>query len=80
MPASTVAGRVGALCYVVWSLLHFQAAYAVYRLGRGMAASPAQGRVLQDAWNLLAFAVAALALAAALNWRGHRWDSGSTWA
>ena len=29
--------------------------------------------MLQDAWNLLAFAVAALALAVSLNWRGHRW-------
>jgi hypothetical protein len=73
MPGSVIAGRMGALCYVVWAFLHFQAAWAVFHMGEGMASSPARGRVLQDAWNLLAFAVAALWLAATLNWRGHRW-------
>lgn len=65
--------RAGAVSYIVWALLHFQAAWAVYQLGQGMAPSMEQGRVLQDAWNLACFSVAALGVAIALNWRNDRW-------
>ncbi len=65
--------RAGALSYVVWALLHFQAAWAVYRLGQAMPYSMEQGRVLQDAWNLACFSVAALGVALVLNWRNDRW-------
>lgn len=71
MPAST-ASRLGAACYVVWGLLHLQAAASVYVLGRGLEPGMVQGRVLQDAWNLLFFALAAIGIAAAMNWKGSR--------
>lgn len=64
--------RVGAVAYVIWALLHFQAAWSVYQLGQSLEPSPAQGRVLQDAWNLAAFSVAAIGVAVALNWRNGR--------
>jgi len=33
----------------------------------------AQGRVFQDAWNLLFFSIIAIAVAATLNWRNSVW-------
>lgn len=65
--------RAGAASYIVWALLHFQAAWAVYQLGQAMPPSMEQGRVLRDAWNLACFSAAALAVAVALNWRNGRW-------
>lgn len=67
-----ILARLGALSYIVWSVLHFQAARAVYQMGSAMAHSPEQSRVLQDAWNLFFFAVAALGIAVAMNWRNSR--------
>jgi hypothetical protein len=32
-----------------------------------------QGRVLQDAWNLLFFSIIAISVAATLNWRNSIW-------
>jgi hypothetical protein len=32
-----------------------------------------QGRVLQDAWNLLFFSIIAISVAATLNWRNSVW-------
>lgn len=61
--------RLGASSYFIWSLLHLQAAKAVYQLAIGGPASMTQGRLLQDAWNLAAFSVAAAGTAIALNWR-----------
>jgi hypothetical protein len=61
--------RAGAISYAIWALLHFEAAATVYRLGAGLAPSMVQARVLQDAWNLACFALAALAVAITLNWR-----------
>lgn len=67
-----IAARLGAAAYVIWALLHFQAALAVYRLGASLPPSMTQGRVQQDAWNLFCFSVAALAVAVGLNWRNSR--------
>lgn len=61
--------RAGAVSYAVWALLHFQAAWSVYTLGLTMAPSMQQARVLQDAWNLGCFSIAALGVALLLNWR-----------
>ena len=63
--------RIGAVCYFIWALLHFQAAWSVYQLGQGMAAGMARGRVLQDAWNLLWFSILAVAGVVGFNWRNH---------
>jgi hypothetical protein len=68
--------RVGAGSYLIWSVLHLQAANAVYKLAISGPVSMIQGRLLQDAWNLLAFSVAAAGTAVVLNW----WNSaGGYW-
>jgi hypothetical protein len=59
----------GAIAYSLWGLLHLQAAYAVFGLGSGLAPGMAQGRVFQDAWNLLFFGVTGIAVAWTLNIR-----------
>jgi hypothetical protein len=65
--------RVGACSYLMWSVLHLQAANAVYKLAISGSVSMIQGRLLQDAWNLLAFSVAAAGTAVVLNWRNSAW-------
>jgi hypothetical protein len=68
--------RLGAISYIVWALLHFIATLSVYHLGRTMPPTMAQGRVLQDAWNLACFSVSAIAVALTMNWRN---DRGGYW-
>ena len=45
--------KLGAVMYVLWGLLHIQAARLVYMLGNSLEAGMVQGRVYQDAFNLL---------------------------
>jgi hypothetical protein len=61
--------QAGAIAYIIWALLHFQATWSVYQLGLSMPEGMARGRVLQDAWNLFCFSVTALVVAIGLNWR-----------
>lgn len=63
------ASGIGALSYAIWGLLHLQAGYAVYQVGVGLESGMAQGRVFQDAWNLLFFGVTAIAVSLTLNIR-----------
>jgi hypothetical protein len=63
----------GAICYALWGCLHLQAAYAVYHLGAGLEPGMVQGRVFQDAWNLLFFGVTAITVALTLNIRNDAW-------
>jgi hypothetical protein len=63
----------GAICYALWGCLHLQAAYAVYHVGAALEPGMAQGRVFQDAWNLLFFGVTAIAVALTLNIRNSVW-------
>jgi hypothetical protein len=65
----TILAKAGAVAYVIWGLLHLQAAWSVYTLGRSMPSGMASGRVLQDAWNLLWFSILAILAAVTLNWR-----------
>jgi hypothetical protein len=64
---------VGAICYAIWGCLHLQAAYAVYHVGAALEPGMVQGRVFQDAWNLLFFGVTAIAVALTLNIRNNAW-------
>ena len=64
---------VGAICYALWGCLHLQAAYAVYHVGAAREPGMVQGRVFQDAWNLLFFGVTAIAVALTLNIRNNAW-------
>ena len=64
--------KLGAILYVCWGLLHLTAAYGVYKLAQNSPAGLVQGRLMQTAFFLLAFAVTTIALAVTLNWRNDR--------
>jgi hypothetical protein len=64
--------RIGAVMYVIWGVLHVNAALNVYKLGQTLDPGMVQGRVFQGAWNLLIFAIVAIVVAAWLNWRNSR--------
>ena len=64
--------KIGASLYVIWGLLHLVAAYKVFLLGSSLEAGMVQGRVYQNAWNLLFFAIFGTAVAIMLNWKNDR--------
>ena len=64
--------RIGAVMYVVWGVLHVNAALKVYQLGETLDPAIVQGRLFQSAWNLLFFAVVAIVVGALFNWRNSR--------
>ena len=68
----TQAAKIGAAMYFIWGLLHLKAAYSVYQLGISLEAGMVQGRVFQDAWSLLFFALVGMGVAAKLNWKNSR--------
>jgi hypothetical protein len=72
MMTSTPFSKASAVFYVIWGLLHFQAAYSVYQLGLTLQPSMTQGRVFQNAWNLMFFSIAAIGVAVTMNWRNDR--------
>lgn len=67
-----IAHRIGAVFYLLWGLLHIKAAVATYELGATLEPGLVQGRVFQDAWSLIAFAVSVSLVAVLLNWRNSR--------
>jgi len=69
MSMSSTISKIGAVSYIIWACLHLLAAYSVYVLGRSLDSSMVQGRVLQDAWNLLFFSIIAISVAATLKQR-----------
>jgi hypothetical protein len=71
MQASKWAARIGAAFYVVWGLFHVLAANAVYGLAEQQTGM-VRGRLLQDAFYLLFFALVGIVIALALNWRNDR--------
>ncbi len=64
--------KIGAILYVLWGLLHIKAAIATYQLGATLEPGMVQGRVYQDAWNLVFFAISVSVIAILLNWRNSR--------
>ena len=64
--------RFGAITYVLWGLLHIEAARRVYMLGQSLEAGMVQGRIIQGAWNLLFFALFGIIVAVIWNWRNSR--------
>ena len=64
--------RIGAVSYVLWGILHIQAARLVFTLGQTLDPGIVQGRIFQDAWNLLFFALFGIVVAVALNWKNSR--------
>jgi hypothetical protein len=72
-----IAAKLGAVLYVCWGLLHFTAAYGVFKLAQNSPATMTQGRLMQTAFYLAAFATAAIIFAVTLNWRN---DGFGFWA
>jgi len=64
--------KVGAVAYVMWGILHIQAARLVFLLGDSLEPGMIQGRIYQDAFSLLFFAIFGIAVAVWLNWRNSR--------
>jgi hypothetical protein len=63
-----VFARIGAVFYVLWGLLHYNAAYNVYRIGLAVSPGMAQARLFQDAFYIFAFATTGIVLAIKMNW------------
>jgi len=59
--------RIGAACYVIWGLLHLEAAYQQFTLAATMHPGLVQGKLSQGAWDLLFFATFAIAVAVIFN-------------
>jgi hypothetical protein len=53
MSTSSTVSKIGAVFYIIWACLHLLAARSVYLPGRSLDSSMVQGRIFQDAWNLL---------------------------
>jgi hypothetical protein len=67
-----IAAKLGAVLYICWGLLHFTAAYGVFKLAQNSPSSMTQGRLMQTAFYLAAFAATAIVVAIMLNWRNDR--------
>ena len=61
--------RLGAIFYILWGGLHIMAAYKVYALGQTLDPGMVQARLFQNASFLLFFAIFAIAVAIAFNWK-----------
>ena len=70
--AMNLFAKLGAVTYVLWGLLHIQAARLVYVLGQTLEPGIVQARIYQGAWNLLFFALFGIAVAVVLNWKNSR--------
>jgi len=64
--------KIGVVLYTLWEFLHIKAAIATYQLGATLEPGLVQGRVYQDAWNLVFFAISVSVIAMLLNWRNSR--------
>lgn len=67
-----VFAKIGAVVYVLWGLLHYTAAYGVYRIAFNVPPGIVQGRLLQVAFYLVAFATSGIVVAATMNWHNTR--------
>jgi hypothetical protein len=64
--------RLGAITYILWGLLHLNAARLVWQASQGLDAGFIQGRVQQLSWDLLFFATFSIVVAVAMNWKNSR--------
>ena len=69
---SNVFARSGAVTYVLWGLLHVEAARRVMMLGQSLEPGMVQARIYQGAWNLLFFALFGIVIAVWMNWKNNR--------
>ena len=66
-----LAAKIGAVFYVLWGIYHLPAANSVYKLAEGTSGM-VQGRLLQNAFYILFFAISGIVIALAFNWRNDR--------
>ena len=64
--------RIGSMLYVLWGILHIVAAYKVFALAQTVEQGMIQGRLYQDAWNLLFFALFGIVVAVLYNWKNSK--------
>jgi hypothetical protein len=69
---SNLFAKLGSITYVLWGILHIEAARKVYVLGQSLDSGMLQGRIYQDAWNLLFFALFGIVVGVILNWKNSR--------
>ena len=67
-----VLARVGSVLYIIWGLLHIVAAWKVYSLAQSLEEGMVQGRIYQNAWNLLFFALFGIVIAVIYNWKNSK--------
>lgn len=67
-----VFAKLGAITYFLWGLLHIEAARRVYTFGASLEPGMLQGRLFQDAFYLLFFAIFAIYVALLCNWKNNR--------
>jgi hypothetical protein len=72
MTGTTSTAKIGAVFYVLWGVLHFFAARDVYRIAEGIPPNVVRGRLMQESFYLLFFAIAGIVIAIAMNWRNDR--------
>jgi len=69
---SNLFAKLGSVTYILWGILHIEAARKVYLLGQTLDPGMLQGRIFQDAWNLLFFAIFGIVVAIFFNWKNSR--------
>jgi hypothetical protein len=69
---SKVAAKIGGVLYVVWGVLHLIAAWGIHVLAASVPSGLTYGRLEQAAWNLAVFALLAMVLGVALNWKNDK--------
>ena len=69
---SNIFAKLGSVTYVLWGILHIEAARKVYGLGQTLDPGMVQARIFQDAWSLLFFAIFGIAVGTFLNWKNSR--------
>jgi hypothetical protein len=71
MWVSKWAAMTGVVFYTLWGIFHLVAAYSVYNLAEQVTGMM-RGRLLQDAFYLLFFAISGMLIVAILNWRNDK--------
>jgi len=64
--------KIGAVLYMLWGILHVFAAYKVVILAQTLEQGMVQGRLYQDAWNLLFFALFGIVIGIIYNWKNSK--------
>jgi hypothetical protein len=68
----TALARLGALCYVLWGLVHYNATYGLFQLAATVPASMVRGRLQQDAFYTAGLATIGIIVGLWQNWRNDR--------